>query len=83
MEGGLLRGAFEVASRLTTEDYEPVPIVRLTCGQLREDDLVPILDQVRAEAAELRRAMLGDTGGRPTRTRASSSTDRRVARRVR
>jgi hypothetical protein len=59
IEGGLLRGAFEVASRLTTEDYEPVPIVRLTCGQLREDDLVPILDQVRSEAAELRRAMLG------------------------
>jgi HD-like signal output (HDOD) protein len=62
MEGGLLRGAFEVASRLTTEDYEPVPIVRLTCGHLREDDLVPILDQVRSEAAELRRAMFGDTG---------------------
>ncbi len=61
MEGGLLRGAFEVASRLTTQDYEPVPIVRLTCGQLREDDIVPILDQVRSEAAELRRAMLGDT----------------------
>ena len=61
MEGGLLRGAFEVAARLTTEDYEPVPIVRLTCGQLREDDLVPILDQVRAEADELRRAMFGET----------------------
>jgi HD-like signal output (HDOD) protein len=61
MEGGLLRGAFEVAARLTMEDYEPVPIVRLTCGHLREDDLVPILDQVRSEAAELRRAMLGDT----------------------
>ena len=61
MEGGLLRGAFEVASRLTTPDYEPVAIGRLTCGQLREDDIVPILDQVRSEAAELRRAMLGDT----------------------
>lgn len=60
-EGALLRGAFEVASRLTTEDYEPVPISRLTCGQLREDDLVPVLDQVRADADELRRAMLGDT----------------------
>jgi HD-like signal output (HDOD) protein len=65
MEGGLLRGAFEVASRLTTEDYEPVPIVRLTCGQLREDDLVPILDQVRADADELRRAMLGETSDDP------------------
>jgi HD-like signal output (HDOD) protein len=61
-EGALLRGAYEVASRLTTEDYEPVPIARLTCGQLREDDLVPVLDQVRADADELRRAMLGDPG---------------------
>ena len=60
LEGGLLRAAFEVASRLTTEDYEPVPIVRLTCGQLREDDVVPVMDQVRADADELRRAMLGD-----------------------
>jgi HD-like signal output (HDOD) protein len=62
-EGALLRGAFEVASRLTIEDYEPLPISRLTCGQLREDDLVPVLDQVRADADELRRAMLGDTTG--------------------
>ncbi|MGY2003467.1 HDOD domain-containing protein [Blastococcus sp. SYSU DS1024] len=60
VEGGLLRAAFEVAARLTTEDYEAVPIARLTCGQLREDDLVPVLDSVRADADELRRAMLGD-----------------------
>jgi HD-like signal output (HDOD) protein len=60
-EGGLLRGSFEVASRLTTPDYEPVPIVRLTCGQLREDDLPPIMDLVRADADELRRAMLGES----------------------
>ena len=60
VEGGLLRSAFEVAARLTVEDYDPVPIVRLSCGQLREDDLVPVLDQVRADADELRRAMLGD-----------------------
>ena len=59
MDGALLRAAFEVAARLTTEDYEEVPIARLTCGRLREDDLVPVLDQVRADAAELRRAMLG------------------------
>ena len=39
-----------------------MPISRLTCGQLREDDLVPVLDQVRADADELRRAMLGDPG---------------------
>jgi hypothetical protein len=50
----------EVAARLTVEDYEEIPIVRLTCGRLREDDLVPIMDQVRADADELRRAMLGD-----------------------
>jgi HD-like signal output (HDOD) protein len=60
MDGALLRAAFEVAARLTTEDYEEVPIVRLTCGRLREDDLVPVLDQVRADADELRRAMLGE-----------------------
>jgi HD-like signal output (HDOD) protein len=60
MDGALLRAAFEVAARLTTDDYEDVPIVRLTCGRLREDDLVPVLDQVRADAAELRRAMLGE-----------------------
>ncbi|MCZ2860407.1 HDOD domain-containing protein [Blastococcus sp. VKM Ac-2987] len=60
LEGGLLRGAFEVAARLTVADHDPVPIVRLTCGRLREDDLVPVLDAVRADADELRRAMLGD-----------------------
>ncbi|WP_232797263.1 HDOD domain-containing protein [Blastococcus atacamensis] len=59
LEGGLLRSAFEVASRLTLEDYDVVPVVRLSCGQLREDDLIPVLDQVRADADELRRAILG------------------------
>jgi len=61
MDGALLRAAFEVASRLTTEDYEEVPISRITCGKLVEDDLVPVMDQVRADADELRRAMLGDS----------------------
>ena len=60
IDGALLRASFEVASRLTTEDYEEVPIVRLTCGRLREDDIVPVLDLVRADADELRRAMLGE-----------------------
>jgi HD-like signal output (HDOD) protein len=60
-EGALLRAAFEVTARLTTEDYEDVPVVRLTCGRLREDDLIPVLDQVRADADELRRAVLGET----------------------
>jgi HD-like signal output (HDOD) protein len=61
MDGALLRAAFEVASRLTTEDYEEVPIGRLTCGRLVESDLVPVMDQVRTDADEMRRAMLGDT----------------------
>ncbi|RBY81187.1 histidine kinase [Blastococcus sp. TF02-09] len=59
-EGALLRSSFEIAARLTTEGYERVPIVRVSCGQLREDDVVPVLDVVRSDAAELRRAMLGD-----------------------
>jgi len=59
-EGALLRAAFEVTARLTVKDYEPVPIARFTRGQLREDDLPPILEQVRADADELRRAMLGE-----------------------
>lgn len=60
MEGALLRSCFEIAARLTVEDYETVPIVRVSCGQLREDDVTPVLDTVRADADELRRAMLGD-----------------------
>ncbi|SFF74331.1 HDOD domain-containing protein [Blastococcus tunisiensis] len=59
MDGALLRAAFEVAARLTIDDYEDIPIARLTLGRLREDDLVPILDLVRSEAAELKYAMLG------------------------
>jgi HD-like signal output (HDOD) protein len=61
LDGALLRAAFEVAARLTTEDYEPVPISRITCGRLGEDDLVPVMDQVRADAGELRHAMLGES----------------------
>ncbi len=59
-EGALLRSSFEVAARLTTEDYDAVPIVRVSCGRLREDDVVPMLDAVRSDAVELRRAMLAD-----------------------
>ncbi|SOD98452.1 HDOD domain-containing protein [Blastococcus haudaquaticus] len=64
-DGALLRAAFEVAARLTIEDYEAVPITRLTVGRLREDDLVPILDLVRSEAADLKRAMLGQPADDP------------------
>jgi HD-like signal output (HDOD) protein len=58
-DAGLLRSALEVASRLTVEDYEPVPVERLTDGVLREDAVPPVMDKVRAEAGELRLAMLG------------------------
>ncbi len=63
MDGALLRSAFEVASRLTIEDYDEVPVGQLSCGRLREDDLLPVLDQVRSDADELRRAMLGQPAG--------------------
>jgi HD-like signal output (HDOD) protein len=58
-EGSLLRAAFEVAGRLTLAHHEPVPISRLTCGVLGEEALPPVLERVRMEADELRRAMLG------------------------
>ena len=59
-DGGLLRAALEVASRLTVEDHVPVPVEHLTAGHLREDAVPPVLDRVRAEADELRLAMLGE-----------------------
>ena len=59
LDGGLIRAAFEVASRITDEDYEAVPIARLTCGQLGEEALGAVIEQVRMEAEELRNAMLG------------------------
>jgi HD-like signal output (HDOD) protein len=58
LEGGLLRAAFEVAARLNIQDYEAVPIARLTCGQLGEEALQPLLLQVHYDAEELRQAML-------------------------
>ncbi|MCV2487842.1 HDOD domain-containing protein [Geodermatophilus sp. YIM 151500] len=60
VEGGLLRVCFEAAARLTQPGYEPLPIGPLSCGRLRDEDLPPVLYQVRAEAEELRRAILGD-----------------------
>jgi hypothetical protein len=58
-DGALLRAALEVAARLTAEDHVPVPVEELTGGQLGEDAVVAVLDRVRAEADELRLAMLG------------------------
>jgi HD-like signal output (HDOD) protein len=59
-DGALLRAALEVATRLTVEDHVPVPVEELTGGQLGEDAVVAVLDRVRAEADELRVAMLGE-----------------------
>ncbi|WP_255557531.1 HDOD domain-containing protein [Modestobacter sp. L9-4] len=57
--GALLRSAFEVAARLVDRHHEELPIERVSCGQLRERDLAPVLEQVRTDAAELRQALLG------------------------
>ena len=57
--GALLRSAFEVAGRLTDGDHQETAIERVSCGQLRERDVAPILSQVRADAEELRTALLG------------------------
>lgn len=57
--GALLRSAFEVAGRLADVEHEAAPIEGVSCGQLRERDLGPVLDQVRLDAEELRSAILG------------------------
>jgi HD-like signal output (HDOD) protein len=58
-DGALLRASFEVAARLCCAGHEPVPISVLSGGQLAERDLAPLLETVRADAEELRRALLG------------------------
>ena len=60
LEGGLLRAGYEAAARLTVPDYERPSIGPISCGRLREEDLPPVLYQVRNDADELRRAILGD-----------------------
>ena len=57
-DGALLRCAFELAARLTQAGYQPVDVAGLSDGQLREDAVGPVLDQVAQDADELRRAML-------------------------
>ena len=42
---------------LVVKGHRPVPIHRLTCDRVREVDVVPVLTQVRTEAADLRRAL--------------------------
>jgi HD-like signal output (HDOD) protein len=60
LEGAVLRVAYELAARLSDEDYVPQSIARLSCGRLGERDVSPVLVQVRQEADEVRRAILGD-----------------------
>jgi HD-like signal output (HDOD) protein len=58
-EGGLLRACYEATARLTVPDHEPQPVGPMTCGRLRDEDLPPVLYQVRFDAEEMRRALLG------------------------
>ncbi|MGY1792703.1 HDOD domain-containing protein [Geodermatophilus sp. SYSU D00525] len=59
-EGALLRVAFELGARYADPAHVPVPVERLTGGLLREDGVAAVLDQVRADADDLRRAVVGD-----------------------
>jgi HD-like signal output (HDOD) protein len=58
--GGLLRASFEVVSRLTDADHRTVPIGLLTRGQVREEDLPEILYEVRNQAEDLQRLLVGE-----------------------
>lgn len=57
--GALLRGALEVTGRLTRPGHTVERIERLTGGRVSEAELPPLLAQVRTDAAELRRTLLG------------------------
>jgi HD-like signal output (HDOD) protein len=52
--GALLRAALEVVARLTVPDHEFLPIGAITCSTLREDDLSPVVHDVRGSLASLR-----------------------------
>ena len=60
LEGAVLRVSYEVAARLGNPDHVPRSIVRLSCGRLTENDILPVLRRVQEEADELRRVILGD-----------------------
>ena len=57
---GLLRASYEVVSRLSITDHRPVPIGGLTGGRLREEDLPAVLYDVRNDAEDLRRMLIGE-----------------------
>jgi hypothetical protein len=58
--GALLRGCYELVSRLMDADHRPVPIGGLTGHKVREDDLPEILYEVRNQAEDLERMLVGD-----------------------
>lgn len=60
VSGSLLRGCYEVVSRLTDPDHRPVAIGLLTRGKVREEDLPEILYEVRNQAEDLQRLLLGE-----------------------
>lgn len=58
-EGALLRTAFEVAGRLCIDGHGRQPVAEMSDGRVAERDVEPVLESVRAQADELRRALLG------------------------
>ncbi|MEU2350582.1 HDOD domain-containing protein [Modestobacter sp. NPDC049651] len=59
-EGALLRASFEIVHRMTVDGHEDVPMAELTLGRMTDREVLPILEQVRVDAVELRRALLED-----------------------
>jgi HD-like signal output (HDOD) protein len=60
LDGAVLRVAYELSARLVDDDHPLQSIARLSCGRLGEKDVRPALAHIRAEAEELRRAVLGE-----------------------
>ena len=58
--GALLRGCYEVVSRLTVADHRAAPIGLLTRGHVREEDLPEILYEVRNQSEDLQRLLVGE-----------------------
>jgi HD-like signal output (HDOD) protein len=61
--GGLLRATYEVVSRVLVPGHTPVSVSTLTRGSVSDDDLPPILYEVRNQAEDLRLLMIGDVAG--------------------